>query len=270
MNLLVVIPIVLTILFLRWRGVSIVAWVFVWWIACFIFLSYGFSVPIPQSVVNLYMVILTLVLLLYVTSDQERFQEFRRPLIRFVTDQKFTIPLVALVLLIPTAVAASVYWNMTAPVPAPFFARTVHPGNPDQISVNDKEFDLVTLQNPYRVLEETDPQRFARHVENGREVYYRNCFYCHGDNPVGDGLFAYGINPRPTNLEENIPILQESFLFWRIAKGGPGLPDEAGPWESVMPAWEKFLTEDEIWEVILFLYDFTETHPREREETISE
>ena len=23
-----------------------------------------------------------------------------------------------------------------------------------------------------------------------------------------------------------------------------------------MPAWEKFLTEDEMWEVILFLYDF--------------
>jgi hypothetical protein len=24
-----------------------------------------------------------------------------------------------------------------------------------------------------------------------------------------------------------------------------------------MPAWEKFLTEEEMWEAILFLYDFT-------------
>ena len=24
-----------------------------------------------------------------------------------------------------------------------------------------------------------------------------------------------------------------------------------------MPAWEKFLKEDELWDVLLFLYDFT-------------
>jgi hypothetical protein len=33
-----------------------------------------------------------------------------------------------------------------------------------------------------------------------------------------------------------------------------------------MPAWEKILTEDEMWEVTLFLYDFTGERPRAREE----
>jgi hypothetical protein len=33
-----------------------------------------------------------------------------------------------------------------------------------------------------------------------------------------------------------------------------------------MPAWEKFLKEDEIWDAILFLYDHTGTRPRAREE----
>jgi hypothetical protein len=33
-----------------------------------------------------------------------------------------------------------------------------------------------------------------------------------------------------------------------------------------MPAWENFLTEDEIWEAILFLYDFNGQRPRAREE----
>ncbi len=33
-----------------------------------------------------------------------------------------------------------------------------------------------------------------------------------------------------------------------------------------MPAWEKFLKEEEIWEVIAFLYDFTGQQPRGREE----
>jgi hypothetical protein len=32
-----------------------------------------------------------------------------------------------------------------------------------------------------------------------------------------------------------------------------------------MPAWEKFLTEEEMWEAVLFLYDFTAQRPRARE-----
>ena len=32
-----------------------------------------------------------------------------------------------------------------------------------------------------------------------------------------------------------------------------------------MPAWEKFLKEEEMWEVILFLYDFTGQKPRAKE-----
>ena len=56
------------------------------------------------------------------------------------------------------------------------------------------------------------------------------------------------------------------WLFWRIAKGGPGLPNEGAPWDSAMPAWEDFLTEDEIWSVILFLYEQTGHEPRTFEE----
>jgi hypothetical protein len=37
-----------------------------------------------------------------------------------------------------------------------------------------------------------------------------------------------------------------------------------------MPAWETFLSEEEMWDVILFLYDFTDYHPRARHETVVE
>ena len=33
-----------------------------------------------------------------------------------------------------------------------------------------------------------------------------------------------------------------------------------------MPAWEKFLKEEEMWDAILFLYDFTGRRPRATEE----
>jgi hypothetical protein len=32
-----------------------------------------------------------------------------------------------------------------------------------------------------------------------------------------------------------------------------------------MPVWEKFLTEEQIWDAILFLYDYTGRRPRAKE-----
>ena len=88
-----------------------------------------------------------------------------------------------------------------------------------------------------------------------------------GSRPLRDLEAAvHGLDPIPTNLPETIPLLRDTFLFWRISKGGPGLPEEGGPWDTAMPAWEKFLKEDEIWDVILFLYDHSGTRPRAREE----
>jgi hypothetical protein len=92
--------------------------------------------------------------------------------------------------------------------------------------------------------------------------------FCHGDNLSGNGMFVHGLDPIPTNFADKgtIPMLRETFLFWRISKGGPGLPDEGGPWDTAMPAWEKMLKEDEMWDAILFLYDYTGARPRAKEE----
>ncbi len=110
----------------------------------------------------------------------------------------------------------------------------------------------------------SNPAEFQKHVENGRQVYYRNCVFCHGDNLASTGMFVHALDPLPTNFTDagTIPMLRETFLFWRIAKGGPGLPEEGGPWDSAMPAWEKMLKDDEMWDAVLFLYDFTGRRPR--------
>ena len=98
----------------------------------------------------------------------------------------------------------------------------------------------------------------------GQEVYAKWCAHCHGDLMAGAGMFAHALNPIPTSFQDpgTIAMLREAFLFWRIAKGAPGLPEEGGPWQSAMPAWENFLSEEEMWNVILFLYEFTEYRPR--------
>jgi mono/diheme cytochrome c family protein len=240
------------------------AWLAAWWVAVWAVVDHGFAVPIPQSVVKLFMAIVTGALVIYATADRQRMREVSRPLLVFMTERRFLPALLLVMLLVPAAVAVSIYRDMTAPPTPPFFARTIHPAPPNEITVHGERVDLTRLHNPFRGLEQRNPQEFRRRVAEGRRVYYENCFYCHGDLMQGDGMFAPALNPIPTNFQDlgTIAQLQENYLFWRIAKGGPGLPEEGGPWASAMPAWEQFLTNDEMWDVILFLYDFTGTRPR--------
>jgi hypothetical protein len=212
--------------------------------------------------------IVSIAILAYVSSGQDRRDEVSGPLIRFMTDKRYTALLGATVVAIPALAAANVYVKMNVPLQPPLYSRTVHPASPSEITVHDKKIDLNAGQNPFRHFETSNPEEFRKHVENGRQVYYRNCVFCHGDNLAGNGMFVHALDPIPTNFADagTIAMLQETFLFWRISKGGPGLPEEGGPWDTAMPAWEKFLKEDEIWDAILFLYDYTGRRPRAREE----
>jgi DMSO reductase family type II enzyme heme b subunit len=128
--------------------------------------------------------------------------------------------------------------------PPPEPPRAIHP--PSSI-------DYVGLENPFRA----DKKNFKKHVAEGARLYFSNCFFCHGDKLNGQGHFAKGFLPRPADFTdpETISVLKESYLLWRITEGGPGLPPESRPWDSAMPSWEDDLTEEEIWKIILYLYE---------------
>jgi mono/diheme cytochrome c family protein len=254
---------------LRFRRASLLMWAGAWWVGIYVLLRFGFTAPIPSSVVSLYMGIVSIATLAYVSSSQERREEVSRPLVRFMTEKRYTALLIAAIIAIPALAAANVYVQMNVPLQPPLFSRTVHPASPSEITVHDKKIDLDNGENPFRHLETSNPSEFRTHVENGRRVYYRNCVFCHGDDMSANGMFVHGLDPLPTNFHDTIAQLRETFLFWRISKGGPGLPEEGGPWDTAMPAWEKHLKEEEMWDVILFLYDFTGLRPRAREEAAS-
>jgi mono/diheme cytochrome c family protein len=267
MNLLVVLAVVVVFAVLRLRRAGLLLWAGAWWVGIYILLRFGFTAPIPSSVVSLYMGIVTLAILAYVSSSYERRDEVSRPLVRFMTEKRYTVPLALAVVAIPALAAANVYVQMNVPLEPPLFSRTVHPASPPDITVHEKKINLDTEENPFLRLESANPAEFRKHVENGRRVYYQNCVFCHGDNLAGNGMFVHALDPIPTNFTDPATIagLRDTFLLWRISKGGPGMPEEGGPWDSAMPAWEKFLNEEEMWEVILFLYDFTNQRPRARE-----
>jgi hypothetical protein len=266
MNILVVLAVVAVFGVLRFRRASLLLWAAAWWIGIYIVLRFGFTVPIPASVISIYMGIVSLAILAYLSSSQERREEISRPLVRFMTEKRYTALLAAAAIALPALAAANVYVQMNVPIEPPFFPRTIHPASPTEITVHDNRINIDAGENPFRELETSNPDEFRKHVENGRQVYYRNCVFCHGDNMGGNGMYAHALNPIPTNFADGqtLPNLSESFLFWRISKGGPGMPEEGAPWDTAMPAWEKLLKEEEMWDVILFLYDFTGQRPAVR------
>jgi len=270
MNIAIVLVVATVFALLRFRRANLLIWACAWWLGIYILLRFGFTAPIPTSVISIYMGIASIAILAYMSSSQQRREEVSGPLVRFMTEKRYTPFLGAAVVAIPALAAANVYVQMNVPIEPPLFSRTIHPASPTQITVHDRRIDLDAGENPFRALERSSPEEFRKHVENGRQVYYRNCVFCHGDNMSANGMFAHGLDPIPTNFHDVVAQLRETFLFWRISKGGPGLPEEGGPWDTAMPAWEKFLKEDEIWDVILFLYDFTGQRPRAREEAASE
>ena len=219
---------------------------------------------IPASLIIMYMFFVTAGVFMVFTYDEEQTAELVAPIKAMVEDPSKRLIRNTVFVIVPLAVGGGTYWQMQPSFEAPLELRTIHPAPPTTAKIYGKRVNLLKLENPYRKLEKEDPEQFRELIEEGAEVYIKNCQYCHGDKLDGKGPYADGLNPTPLNFQDvgTIAQLQESYLFWRITTGGPGLPQEAAPWISSMPVWQNFLEEDEVWKVIMFLYDYTGHRPR--------
>ncbi|MBE9554799.1 MAG: cytochrome c [Proteobacteria bacterium] len=219
---------------------------------------------IPASLLTMYMFFVVAGVFMVFTFTEEGAAALVAPIKALVEDPSKRMIRNIVFVLAPLAAGYGAYSQALPGLEAPVELRSIHPAPPSTAKIFGKRVDLLSLENPYRKLEKEDPDQFAELVAAGGAVYIENCQYCHGDKLDGQGPYAQGLNPLPLNFQDvgTIAQLQESYLFWRISTGGPGLPDEATPWNSSMPVWQNFLTEDEIWKVILYLYDYTGHRPR--------
>ena len=234
----------------------------------FVTFRFGIRPPVPRSVLTLYMAIVVVAVLVYASSDSDSWGAFLQPIrSTLVDDSKRPIRL-ALMILLPTLIGYYAYTQASQRIEAPPELRAVHPAPPGSISFRGKTIDIGGLENPLR----KDTANFQKYVREGGEIYSKDCLYCHGDQLDGKGHFSHGFNPPPANFTDpgTIAMLQESYLFWRIAKGGPGLPKESAPWNSAMPAWEDRLSEEEIWKTILYLYEAAGVQPRRWEASVQQ
>jgi mono/diheme cytochrome c family protein len=221
------------------------------------------SAAIPGQLYRWYVAATVVAILLYVSSTEHSWEEFVSPFRDLLLGRTAVTKPLRIAVFIALPVLLGWYFSSWAAGSAqpPGGLRVIHPTPPGSVDFKGKRMALKEIPtNPLRA----DTEHLAENIAEGRRVYYQNCFFCHGDGLAGDGHFAKGFNPPPANFQDSGTIAQltESFLFWRIAKGGPGLPSESTPWDSAMPAWENFLSEQEIWQVILYLFEATPYDPR--------
>lgn len=241
-------------------------------VVAYLIFDNAFPPLLPRTLMIQFMVITLVGVLLYFSSDDERWEEFKAPILSTLRTRAMWPVRWFFVLAIPGLAGFTVYQNLKPSFDAPVELRQVHPAPPSTLKVYGKSYNLSTLENPVRqeVLErlKTEPAEaralYNEAVTTGRDSYFQNCFFCHGDQLNGDGPFAEAFNPRPINFQDvgTIAQLQEAYLFWRITTGGPGLPKEGAPWNSAMPVWHEMLSEEEVWSIITFLYDYVGQVPR--------
>lgn len=214
----------------------------------------GTAAPLPRSLVLLYTLLTASAILVYLSVHEEHWRELTRLLAAALREP--TSPTrsqrarrIAVLALLPVVAGVSA-WRQAAGQGEP-------PADPPGI-----HFDLpgayVGLRNPLEWSEDN--------IRNGGILYTRHCAPCHGDALDGRGPAARAWQPAPANFRDTgtIAQLDENYLFWRIKEGGPGLPSGAIGYRSAMPVWQRVLSEEEIWQIIMFEYTNAGTNPAKR------
>jgi hypothetical protein len=223
-------------------------------VAVFLVLKFGlplFTAPLPMSLIWLYLFLTTIGIVVFGTLSGHSTEALLGPIFRFLSGEGIggttKIARVAVLVLFPLLVGWQTYSGLVPSSEPPSENRTVHPAPPGE---------FVGLSNPV--------PNTPENVMQGKGFFSAFCSPCHGAKFNGNGPAADGFNPPPANFVDpgTIAQLQESFLFWRIKKGGVGLPVEGGPWKSAMPRWEVELSDDMIWKIIMAEYAGSGHKPR--------
>jgi high-affinity iron transporter len=82
--------------------------------------------------------------------------------------------------------------------------------------------------------------------DRGRVLFLDNCSPCHGAEADGHGPASVGLSPPPANLagSDVVPSHSDAYLFYRISVGKRG---------TAMPSFQHSLSEDERWQLVVYL-----------------
>ncbi|TLY45738.1 MAG: cytochrome c [Nitrospirae bacterium] len=223
-------------------------------VAVFLIVKFGLpliTAPLPMSLIWLYLFLTTVGIVVYGTLSAESTEALLGPIFRFLGGEGLNgsakLARLAVLVLVPLLVGWQTYSELVPSSQPPAENRTIHPAPPGE---------FVGLANPV--------PNTPENVMMGKGLFSAFCSPCHGAKFNGNGPASDGFNPPPANFVDpgTIAQLQESYLFWRIKKGGVGLNVEGHPWKSAMPRWEVELPDEWIWKIIMAEYAGSGQKPR--------
>ena len=116
----------------------------------------------------------------------------------------------------------------------------------------DPSGEYANLTNPVPLTVEA--------LEQGKDIFTRECMICHGAAGRGDGPYAQGLQPSPPDFGDGSygtpdkPNYTDSDYFWRISEGLP--------W-SAMPPWKLRYSKEDRWKLAHYVsVTFTQTVKR--------
>lgn len=85
-------------------------------------------------------------------------------------------------------------------------------------------------------------------IKAGKKIYDKYCLYCHGKKGAGDGPSAKTLVISPAKFTDKARMEKQSdgALAWKILNG-----------RGAMPSWAPVLQEDQIWNVINYIRQFS-------------
>lgn len=193
----------------------------------------------------------------------------------------------------PEPATVPLYVSLDLDLDAPHDAPVVPNGKPSAISGQlletnlpiDQSAEYYHSHSPYQVFTDlsntslTEPQRWdvvafiwqsnttPESLADGKQLYAQNCAACHGENGSGDGVFADDLatagESSMQTMEGAMDMVMQSpvdftdprrmlgaspaLLQGKILRGGMG---------TGMPMWGSIFTEEQIWDLIAYLYSF--------------
>lgn len=77
----------------------------------------------------------------------------------------------------------------------------------------------------------------------GKKLYDKYCWACHGKTGKGDGPGAKNLNPKPADHTSNVVQSQsDGAIFWKISKG-----------RGAMQPYERSLNKTQRWQLVIFM-----------------
>ncbi len=114
-------------------------------------------------------------------------------------------------------------------------------------TMNPSSAETVTTAQAPVDIKAPFPNKLKGNPKAGESFYMHNCIVCHGPNGDGNGPRAYFITPRPRNFtsEQSRESYGRLQLFDAVTHGKRG---------TVMPAWGKVLTDQQVADVAEFVF----------------